>query len=136
MSEGHAMGPAVARISGRSAFQALARPAGRGRSGPLRVAFCPDGGPPAPRIGYAIGRRHGTAVRRNRLRRRLRAAVAASVRSQPTRVPPGAYLVSADTAVAGLRQGELEHHVATALSRAAGAAGAQRKNPQGTPGHD
>lgn len=136
VSEGHAMGAAVARISGRRAFQALARPAGRGRSGPLRVAFSPDGGGPAPRIGYAIGRRHGTAVRRNRLRRRLRAAAGTAVRTQPERFPAGAYLVSADITAAGLGYGELERHVAVALSRAAGTLGAQRKNPQGTPGHD
>lgn len=136
MSEGHAMGSAVARISGRRTFQSLARPAGRGRSGPLRVAFCPDSGSPAPRIGYAIGRRHGPAVRRNRLRRRLRAAVGTAVRSQPGRFPAGAYLVSADTTAGGLRQEELERHVAVALSRAADTFGGQRKNPQGTPGHD
>ncbi len=44
-----------------------------------------------PLVGYAIGRRHGNAVARNRLRRRLRAAV----RCVGPRLDAGAYLVRA-----------------------------------------
>ena len=112
------MGPAVGRIRGRATFRALARPAGRGRSGPLSVSFAPGDGMPPARVAYAIGRRHGNAVHRNRLRRRLRAAVRMAI--QPgAPLPPGAYLVAADPAAAGLAHAELARRVAEALFQAA-----------------
>jgi ribonuclease P protein component len=46
-----------------------------------------------PRIGYAIGRALGTAVDRNRVRRRLRALMANAARAG--RIPGGLYLVGA-----------------------------------------
>jgi ribonuclease P protein component len=49
--------------------------------------------PDAPRVAYAIGRRTGSAVVRNRIRRRLRAAVALH---EAELSPGGAYLVAAD----------------------------------------
>ena len=121
------MGPAVGRIRGRSTFRALARSAARGRSGPISVSFVPDGVPPVPCVGYAIGRRHGNAVRRNRLRRRLRACVR-SVAGAPGRpLAPGAYLVSADPAAADLDQPELERRVGEAIARVS--TGRRRKGP-------
>src|SRR5207245_774623 len=74
-SEGPA--PAVGliwRITDRRTFAAL-RQARRVRQGPLTVSFI-DGSPnEPPRVAYAIGRKVGGAVKRNRLRRRLRAIV-------------------------------------------------------------
>ena len=43
-------------------------------SGPVSVVYLDDDGDRA-RVGYAVGRRTGGAVERNRLRRRLRAVV-------------------------------------------------------------
>ncbi|MGH9088707.1 MAG: ribonuclease P protein component [Acidimicrobiales bacterium] len=112
------MRPVVGRIRGRSAFRALARPSGRGRSGPIRVSFSPDAATCLPCVGYAIGRWHGNAVHRNRLRRRLRASVQAVVTAPEAPLRPGAYLVSADPAAARLTQSELARRVGEALARA------------------
>lgn len=112
------MGPAATRIRGRSTFRALARPARRGRSGPVLVSFTPSAAGTTPQVGYAIGRRHGNAVRRNRLRRRLRACVREAVETTVPVLPPGAYLVSADPAAAGLSSTELCRRVREALEKA------------------
>jgi ribonuclease P protein component len=51
-----------------------------------------------PHVAYSIGRAHGHAVTRNRLRRRLQALLA----ERAGRLGPGWYLVSADPAAGGL----------------------------------
>jgi ribonuclease P protein component len=56
----------------------------------MTVAYVPGGD--RVRVAYAIGRPVGSAVVRNRLRRRLRAAVRESVASDGG-FPAGAYLV-------------------------------------------
>lgn len=62
------------RVRGRAEFADLAR-ARRTVGEPLDVrVVCRDSNDP-PRVAYAIGRRLGGAVQRNRLRRRLRGAV-------------------------------------------------------------
>lgn len=65
------------------------------RSGPLRVRFLAAPGGPA--IGYAIGKRTGNAVVRNRIRRRVRAAVQIVT---TTPLTSGFYLISADASAA------------------------------------
>jgi ribonuclease P protein component len=67
-------------------------------------------------VAYAIGRRFGTAVERNRARRRLRAAVA--LESDELRAG-GVYLFSAERSVMTLPFPTLRAHVTTLL-RAAG----------------
>lgn len=53
------------------------------------MAWVP-GNPTEPaRVAFAVGRRVGSAVERNRVRRRLRALV----RETSVPVPPGAYLI-------------------------------------------
>lgn len=51
----------------------------------------PDGRPERPLVGFAIPRRVGSAVRRNRVRRRLRAAIAEL--HERAAIRPGRYLV-------------------------------------------
>jgi ribonuclease P protein component len=84
------------RVRGRAAFGALARRP-RHRRGVVTVSYL---APPSdaesevapPRVAYAVGRRVGGAVARNRVRRRLRVAV----REVRSRLRPGAsYLVGA-----------------------------------------
>lgn len=68
-----------------------------------------------PLVAYTIGRRCGTAVRRNRIRRRLRAAVQIVSRQ----LPPGSYLVGAEPEVQALAFPELVAAVGEAMTTAA-----------------
>jgi ribonuclease P protein component len=73
----------------------------------VTVIFLPAPAGP-PRVAYAVSRRVGGAVERNRLRRRLRAVVAGAA----PRLAPGAYLVAATPELAALPYPELEPLVA------------------------
>ena len=64
------------RIRGRRAFQNLARSGRTVRTETLWCTFLNDPAAQPLRVAFAVGRSVGTAVRRNRLRRRLRAIVA------------------------------------------------------------
>jgi len=72
----------------------------RVRGGALWCSWIADGGAVPPRVAYAIGRTVGSAVVRNRLRRRLRALVHEHARAG--RLGPGWYLVGATPAAARL----------------------------------
>lgn len=78
--------------------------------------FVPEPGG-RPRFAWAVGRKVGGAVVRNRLRRRLREVVEALARSGS--VAPGAYLVSVSPDAVHLSFDELKENVAATL-RAAG----------------
>lgn len=65
-----------------------------------------------PRVAFAVGRRVGNAVVRNRLRRRIRAVIAA--REAELR-PATAYLVGAEAPAAGLSLAELDDLVGACL---------------------
>jgi ribonuclease P protein component len=78
------------RVRDRATFAALTR-AERHVRGSFTVRFVVGERDTPPRVAYAVGGA-GNAVVRNRLRRRLRAAVA---RTQAELAPGGAYLVSA-----------------------------------------
>lgn len=112
------MAPVVGRMRGRSSFRALARPDGRARKGYLSVLYRAPGtaAPAFPLVGYAIGRRHGSAVRRNRLRRRLREAM----RLCAPDLPPGSYLVRSEPVRTGVSFDELCHDLRSAALRASG----------------
>jgi len=69
-----------------------------------------------PRVAYAIGRRVGGAVHRNRLRRRLR-AIAFELGPD---LQPGAYLIAAAPAATGLSYGELRTIVSEGVKAVAG----------------
>lgn len=104
------MAGAVWRVRERSAFTALRRSRHRARRGPVTVTWVPlpEGGP--PRVAFAVGRRVGGAVVRNRLRRRLRAIVATR------QLPPGLYLISVAPEAATLSYGELSATVTEACN--------------------
>ena len=97
---GGAQGPAPARphapvgliwrVRDRATFAALAR-AERHVQGPITVRVVPGKAEGPARVAYAVSGA-GNAVARNRLRRRLRAAVGAS---EAELLAGGAYLVSA-----------------------------------------
>jgi ribonuclease P protein component len=107
------------RLRGRHNIEA-ARRARRTTGGPVWLRWAPAeaGAVTPPEIGFAIGRRAGTAVARNRLRRRLRAALAALGAD----LAPGRYLVGAGPEAAGLSFDELT----ACLRRGLDAAGALR----------
>lgn len=102
------------RIRDRATFEALSR-ARRRRAGPVSLRFLDDGSDQPPRVAYAVGRRTGTAVVRNRIRRRLRAAVAASAAEL---VPGGVYLLGADLRVMTTTFPSLLDEVTTLLGAA------------------
>ncbi|MGI9119930.1 MAG: ribonuclease P protein component [Acidimicrobiales bacterium] len=80
------------RIRDRATFAELRRSGRRGRSGPLSLTWLGEAvGDRPPQVAYAIGRPVGPAVVRNRLRRRLRAAVADLAQD----MAPGTYLIAA-----------------------------------------
>jgi ribonuclease P protein component len=113
--------PTVGRITSRAAFAEVQRSRARGASGPVRAVFAPaDETAPGlfPQVGYAIGRRCGSAVVRNRLRRRARAVV----REEAPTLPRGAFMVRLDPGAASLNAAEFRHDLARALHRAGKAA--------------
>ena len=91
----------VESVRTRRAFSILSSSRTRGRSGPVwvvraRAPEAPDGaGAASPgsgaRVAYAIGKAVGTAVVRNRIRRRLRALVDQLERDGA--LAPGLYLI-------------------------------------------
>ena len=82
------------RVRDPSSFRAFAS-VRRVRRGPLVLSCCRAARPGPPRVAYAIGRRAGGAVERNRIRRRLRHVV----RDHASRLRPDhQYLVGAGPA--------------------------------------
>ena len=80
----------IERIHGRATFRRFGPGARRFRRRPLTLVVADrDGGPAA--FAYAVSRRVGPAVVRNRLRRQLRAAAVEIDADQPVR--PAWYLV-------------------------------------------
>ena len=98
------------RLSDPAAFGRLRSTRQRARSGALWVAFVPPVEPSLPpRVAFAIGRKVGGAVVRNRIRRRLRAALAAHD------LPAGDYLLGVTPAAATLSWVELNLLVSDVL---------------------
>ena len=94
--------PELWRITDRDTFQVLRQRGRRARRGPLTVTWlAPEPGDARPpRAAFAIGRSVGGAVRRNRIRRRLRAALRAL--QVQGRLPAGSYLLGGSAALADL----------------------------------
>jgi ribonuclease P protein component len=101
--------PSPAPLRGRAAFAALRR-GRRLRRGPITVTWADRDPEGPPRVAYAVGRRVGGAVVRNRIRRRLRAVV----RDIGADLAPGAYLIGAGAEAASLPYDELKATVSEA----------------------
>jgi ribonuclease P protein component len=104
-----AQGPSQAerltwRIRDRATFDALAS-GRRRRRGPISMTFLPGDSSLPPRVAYAVGKRVGGAVVRNRVRRRLRAATLAH---RAELQPGGAYLFAAAPAAASAPYAEID----------------------------
>jgi ribonuclease P protein component len=89
----------------------------------VSVVYVPDHTGPdlpvgAPRVAFAITRRAGSAVVRNRIRRRARAALTALSARPDSPLVPGAYLVSTDHRAAELPFPELAQLLEAAVRAA------------------
>ncbi len=103
------------RVRTRRQFALFATPTGRGQSGPLRISFVIGADEDlAVNVAYAISRKVGNAVTRNRIRRRLRSLVDNLI-PQPY---PGNYLIKCGLETGNLSYDELHLHLEQALSRA------------------
>jgi ribonuclease P protein component len=121
----------VGRITSRAAFAELQRSRARGSSGSVRAVFSPAQAPTAsssptpstpsatagdvfPQVGFAVSRQCGSAVVRNRLRRRARAVV----RSEAPQLPRGRYLLRFSPDSASASPAAFRADVAQALRKA------------------
>jgi ribonuclease P protein component len=108
--------PRMESIRSHRTFAALRRTPHRGRSGPIAVSFVEQPCWSRTEIAFAINRRVGNAVVRNRLRRRLRAIMGEHVAGLPT----GAYVISTGPEGPGLTFEELKVAMSRATERATG----------------
>jgi len=73
---------------------------------------------PEARVAYAVNRKVGNAVVRNRIRRRIRAALVELDRSNHEGLPGGDYLFTADASLAELPFPEVQRIVSCVVRRA------------------
>lgn len=95
-------------------FVALLRISCRGRSGPVSVSFVARPEWTRSEVAYALNRKVGGAVVRNRLRRRMRAILG----EQAVGLPVGAYLVKSGPGGAALDFDELRMAMSRAVEQA------------------
>lgn len=111
------------RVRDQASFAALRQRGRRVREGPVTVTFLHETDPKAqaepPKVAFAVGRRVGGAVRRNRVRRRLR-SIMRELAGRPDGVlEPGSYLVGVRPDVTTLSYQELKTTVEAALQKLA-----------------
>ena len=99
-------------VTDRATFASFRRAPRRVRRGPVTVTFVAEDQAEHVRVAYAVGRRVGGAVQRNRLRRRLRAVVG----ELGGQLRPGAYLIGAGPEAKIVSFGELRAKVASAMA--------------------
>lgn len=104
----------IARLRDRDAFVRLRRDGVRVRGESLWCSYVADDTVIPPQVGFALTRAIGTAVTRNRLRRRLRAILAS------LDVPNGLLLVGATPAATELTFDELRARTITLVDRVRG----------------
>lgn len=113
--------PRLWRVTDRAGFAALARDGRRARHAGItvtRVAPAPDAAGEPPRVALAVTRSTGGAVARNRVRRRLRAAMAELARRDA--LPGGTYLVGGGAELAERPWEALVVDLEAAVTRACG----------------
>ena len=111
--------PQLWRITDRGSFVELRQRGKRARRGPVTVTWLapsPDAPATPPRVGFAVGKAAGGAVLRNRVRRRLRAAMRQL--AVDGRLAAGTYLVGGGAALAALPWVELVDLVADTIAEA------------------
>ncbi|HEX3840091.1 MAG TPA: ribonuclease P protein component [Acidimicrobiales bacterium] len=106
----------MGRIQSQRTFDLFRTSGTGGSSGPLRVKFVRRNSWSRAEIAYALGKKLGGAVVRNRLRRRLRAIVTAG----GIELSPGAYLVSAGPGATTLSFDQLRLAMGQAVRAATG----------------
>ncbi len=104
----------VGRVRSDRTFAALRRSSCRGRHGPVSVSFVARPEWTRCEVAYAVNRKVGGAVVRNRLRRRMRAILA----GQETGLPVGAYMVRSGPDGAMLDFDELRMAMTRAVEQA------------------
>ena len=99
----------ITALSRRNDFLLLRESGTTRRSGPLRARVI-QGEPPVAQVklGFTVGRRFGTAVKRNRIKRRLRHGIADA--AQSTEVATTHVLVGATPAALSTSYPELVDH--------------------------
>ncbi len=106
--------PQLWRVRDRRTFVDLRRRGRRVRRGPLAVTWLPgDADPTPPRVAFSVARSAGSAVHRNRIRRRLRAALGEL--QAAGRLPAGTYLLTGSADLAELPWPQLLDLVGSAV---------------------
>ena len=88
----------------------------RVRRGPLAVVMLDDGTDGSTRVAYSIPKQVGSAVIRNRLKRRMRAIVSDLAGGHPELVPSGALLFSCRAELVDRTPNELRKDVVRLLT--------------------
>jgi len=110
--------PQIWRITDRATFHAL-RSGRRVRRGPISVTFVAphaSAPPTPPRVAFAVGKAAGGAVVRNRIRRRLRAALRELQLTGA--LPAGSYLLGGGADLAHLSWSALVSDLEAAIAAA------------------
>ena len=105
----------IGRIRERREFERLTRHGRRARTDTLWCRYLDDTSAVPPRVAFAVSRSMGTAVSRNRLRRRLRELARAASRSEPPRLPHGRLLLGTLPGAGERSFDDLEAEVTTLL---------------------
>ena len=105
----------IGRLQRRSDFARLTEEGTYVRFGGLWCRMIADSHLEQPQVGYAIGRSFGSAVQRNRMRRRLRVLLQA----QADDLRPGLYLLGAQSSLLTASPSDLGRAVAGLLDRIA-----------------
>ncbi|MSV49290.1 MAG: ribonuclease P protein component [Actinobacteria bacterium] len=107
----------IDRIHERAVFREFGRGAVRSRSGPLTVVRASPTGRARPALAFAISRKVGNAVVRNRLRRQIRHAAVQLEQANVFESAP--YLVIVHPPAVGCSMKELSSYLQDALSKQA-----------------
>ncbi len=100
-------------ICDRRTFAALKATKFSARHGLVRAFFADSGEETNPRIAFAVSKKVGNSVERNRIRRRIRAAVTSNL----DQLAPGNYLIIPGSGVLDASFNELKQDVLESMKR-------------------